>query len=572
MKRTLIITCGLICVWACLLLLRCIAPNAGNATQTGNAITAMLCNPGGSPAAHATVRFYPVRYNPRTGGLGKTAAAAVDSTTTDANGNYTAKLDTGTYNILASGDSGVVYQDSITVSKDSTVHPPADTLNAPGSIRGVIRLQPGDDARKVFIIAMGTNVFISPEDSVGNFVLANMAEGTYRVRMLSLLDNYGVLDNVPLTIKAGKDDTLSDTVELPFTGIPVPAGVKISYDTMMQIVTLCWNRPVNGRPVSSYTIYRKRSDSASFVAIKAGVTDTSYNDSTGVQDQIYDYRVAAVDTNTMEGTRSGANSVTVASAFPLVDSITLKTSASGARDFVIGKDSLIYVTFQNDAFVGVFSTAGDSIRAFGKGMFGQLGSIGMDSREVVYVIDPNGNKCVKFSKNGDSLSQWSIYYPTAMEIDTQDNIYVVYANGQRLARFDTAGTLQDSVILSSGSNVTFLAFSNDGSLFTGDGWSQNVMRYDQNLSNGQNFTFQKSGNLQYFYQLQETDENRNLFFRVEDNTNATPKIEIHVFNPIGEFEAKWTPYNFFNVLHLARNRTYTIDGYGKIKIFSRPNL
>ncbi len=102
----------------------CVKNIAGGSTETTNpAVSAMLYNPGGSPAAHAKVRFYPINYNPRTGGLAKTLAAVVDSTTTDASGNYTAKLDTGTYNVLAAGDSGVVYQDSITVVKDSTRSP-----------------------------------------------------------------------------------------------------------------------------------------------------------------------------------------------------------------------------------------------------------------------------------------------------------------------------------------------------------------------------------------------------------------------------------------------------------------
>ena len=104
----------------------------------------MLYNPGGSPAVHAKVRFYPINYNPHAGGVAKKMATA-DSATTDSTGNYSVKLDTGTYNVLASGDSGVVYQDSITVTKDSAIHPPADTLKAPGGLRGRVRLQPGDD-------------------------------------------------------------------------------------------------------------------------------------------------------------------------------------------------------------------------------------------------------------------------------------------------------------------------------------------------------------------------------------------------------------------------------------------
>ena len=110
-------------------------PIAGNGTQTGNPVASMLYNPDGTPAAHAKVYFYPVNYNPHTGALGKTAAAAsLDSTTTNDSGNYIATLDSGTYNVLASLSGNLAYQDSITTIKGDTVKPPADTLKTPGTI------------------------------------------------------------------------------------------------------------------------------------------------------------------------------------------------------------------------------------------------------------------------------------------------------------------------------------------------------------------------------------------------------------------------------------------------------
>lgn len=209
----------------CLAVFHCSSPTtAGNGSHTGNpAVSAMLYNPGGSPAAHAKVRFYPVNYNPQTGGLAKALAATVDSTTTDARGNYIANLDTGTYNVLASGDSGVVYQDSITVTKGSAIHPPADTLKAPGGLRGRVRLQPGDDARTVFILFLGTNTWGMPDDSTGTFGIANMAEGKYRVRFLTTLPAYVPKDTV-LSVTAGKVDTLPHDIVLQYTGIPGPTG------------------------------------------------------------------------------------------------------------------------------------------------------------------------------------------------------------------------------------------------------------------------------------------------------------------------------------------------------------
>jgi hypothetical protein len=314
---------GFLVIIASMLYLTCTTPtgHTGTATETEN-VAAILYNPHGSPAAHAKVKFYPRNYNPRTGGLGKTAASTVkiDSTTTDANGNYIAKLDTGTYTILASGDSGLAYQDSITVIKGDTTKPVADTLKPAGSIKGVVQLQPGDDARTVFILFMGTHSFTTPDDAIGNFTAPDLAEGKYRVRILTTLDNYAVMDT-SLSAVAGKDSVLPGPIQLRFTGFPVPTGLKIAYDTLKQIVTLTWNRPTTGTKVQGYRVYRKRSDSSDFVKIKGGLTDTVYRDSMGVQDQTYEYRVAVLDTNGTEGVKSVGVSVTIVGCFILVDSI-----------------------------------------------------------------------------------------------------------------------------------------------------------------------------------------------------------------------------------------------------------
>ncbi|MGA2508547.1 MAG: hypothetical protein ABSF80_13850, partial [Chitinispirillaceae bacterium] len=128
----------------CLLFAACNNSLTGGSTETSSKVASMLYNPGGSPAAYAMVHFYPRDYNPQTG-LAKTATAAtVDSTTTDANGNYAIMLNSDTYNILASSDSGMAYRDSVTAKGGSTIHPPACTLKTPGTLHGVVQLQPGD--------------------------------------------------------------------------------------------------------------------------------------------------------------------------------------------------------------------------------------------------------------------------------------------------------------------------------------------------------------------------------------------------------------------------------------------
>jgi len=398
-----------ILVAAALLLLECsnspVASGSGSTTET-----AMIYNPGGSPAVGAKVRFYPVNHVPKAG-LPK-AAASIDSATTDKNGNFTVTLDTGTYNMLVSGDSGLSYQDSITIKRDTT-RVPEDTLGAPGSIKGVVRLQPGDDARTVFILFMGTNTWGTPDDSTGKFTVASMAEGTYRVRILTTLDLYTPKDTV-LSFTTGKVDTLPNDIVLQYTGIPVPSGMRISYDTLKQIVKLIWNKPVTGRPVKGFNVYRMNVDSnTTLAAINSHlVTDTTYSDSTGVQDLTFEYRVATVDTNGTEGVKSAGISILIASAFQLATEIgngvgTGVGKFGNLQDIVVGSTGNIYAADANAIHnkIWVFDTTGtirDSIGTdSGAAFVDRIRRLGLKGDSLL--VTAQGNKALVFDAR-DSLA------------------------------------------------------------------------------------------------------------------------------------------------------------------------
>ena len=256
-------------------------------------IPAMLYNPGGSPAVHAKVRFFPINYNPHTGSLSKKLASA-DSATTDSTGNYSVKLDTGTYNVLATGDSGVVYQDSIIVTKDSAIRPPADTLKVPGGLRGRVHLQPGDDARTVFILFMGTNTWGTPDDSTGKFTVTNMAQGMYRVRVLTTLDAY-VPKDTALSVAAGKVDSLAHDIVLQYTGIPRPTGLIVSYDTLRQTVILAWTG-ADTSLITGYNVYRAVKGQNLALITQTPLPDTvkTFRDSTVTVGTTYQYTVVSL--------------------------------------------------------------------------------------------------------------------------------------------------------------------------------------------------------------------------------------------------------------------------------------
>jgi hypothetical protein len=554
MKKTSMIIAAFACV-SSLLLMQCANPNAGNGSDTGNAmIASMLYNPDGTPANHAVVRFFRFGTDPRTG------VTAIDSTTTDAKGNYTAKLDTGTYNILANGGGNATFQDSIKAIKDSTVHPPADTLKATGSLKGIVRLEEGGDPTTVFVLFMGANVFTTVQDSAGNFATTDMAKGRYQVKLLSTLDNYKPKDTV-LTVTAGSVDSLPGPIVLQYTGIPVPRGLTINYDTLKQIVNLSWNKPAIGRMVAGYDIYRQRSDSTSFANIKSGVKDTVFQDSTGVQDQTYEYRVAVVDSNNTIGVMSAGVSAKVTSVFILTDSIVSPMiNSSQANGFAIGKDTTIYVAaagFNN--FIRVLSKTGDSINAIGKGNFKQVYDIAIDSKENIFAVDPDNNAIFKFLKNGTFVSSWPINIPTRIAIDTQDNIYVVFSDGRGIMKLDTLGNKMDSTFFSSTTKAMEgnLIIGSNGNLFVGSLTAKKIFMFSSNLAIANSFTLAMDNHA--LTELHAIDNKGNLYLR---NVRSTqPDLEYDVFTSAGGFVAKLQP-GVGDYLRILGGRLYLMSQTG----------
>ena len=291
------------------LILHCMLNPIGG-TDTGNPnIAGVLYNKDGSRAKNAKVRVIPSDYNPRNG---SSALMRFDSTITDDTGGYYFdSLPADTYNVFGSGEKGVSYQDSIAVVQDAKIRIPSDTLKAPGSLQGVVRLQPGDDCRTVFVIMMGTTMWTMPVDSLGNFSLSNCAEGDYHVRVITTLDQYQPMDMV-ITVLSGKNKVLSDTIVQKYTGIPIPTGVRLVYDTLKQLVTLIWDK-ADPTLVKGYCVYQSNVDlNTTFEQIHQSlITATTFTDSFTLANTTYSYKICAVDNGDNKGRLSAGVTVSI---------------------------------------------------------------------------------------------------------------------------------------------------------------------------------------------------------------------------------------------------------------------
>jgi hypothetical protein len=444
-----------------LLLMEC-ANATGGSTETSSKIASMVYNPGGSPAKHAKVRFFPVNYNPRTGGLGKTAAT-IDSTYTDTNGNYVITLDTGIYyTIQAGSDSGLTFNDSVKTFKDSTVRPDPDTLKPAGSIKGIVRLEEGGDPTTVFILFMGTRTFTFPDDTSGSFTSDSMAAGDYRVRILTTTPNYRTLDTT-LRVIAGTQNVLPGPLVLQYTGIPTPTGLRATYDTATGKIFLSWNK-LNQRIVGGYIVYRNDSSSTIPVNISgnAALKDTFFVDSVTVNpfdtnSYNFQYRLKAQDTATNLGTKYSDPIRVAFKIYPIWSTVgdLSSTSAFGYKDFALDNNGVPYVGFldYNSGLATVMRYTGTTWELVGQAGFSNGSSvyweIKFDHNNIPYLSTRglsgaeiwrfNGSSWVLIGSLGDvtefsvpmAISDTNIVY-TAIVRDNPNNPVIVQ-------KYDTAG-------------------------------------------------------------------------------------------------------------------------------------
>jgi hypothetical protein len=312
--------------------------SAGGSTETINGRTAMLYNPDGSPAAGATVRFVPVHHRPGKG-LFRAAAGAICTTTTDADGRYSfASVPGDVYNIFGELDGNLSFQDSVPVAAGHAEVEP-DTLRDPGTLHGYIDLSDGLDYKTVYALVFGSFTY-STVDSTGAFTLSGLAEGSYAMRFLTTMDDWEPVDTV-LPVFAGVDSVMPDTIRLPFGGIPMPMGLSLEYDTLMQVVRLGW-APCDQALVTGYQVYRQHADSSLTRLNGTTLTTNHYADSTVEPDETYVYRVKALDANGNEGPLSAGSGVSTSSLYKLVDSVVISEASEEITGLTVSGTGHLY--------------------------------------------------------------------------------------------------------------------------------------------------------------------------------------------------------------------------------------
>ncbi|MBN1600655.1 MAG: hypothetical protein JW915_03550 [Chitinispirillaceae bacterium] len=434
------------------------AQHTGNGSDVGNGmITGLIYGPDGKTAA-VGAKVYLRRKQSLADTMGvlakKSAAADTATAITDENGTFVIDaVDTGVYVIESSDlNNNLAFKDSVFISgPDTTITVPPDTLKPAGALKGAIRLSEGGDPRKVFVLAFGIDRFARVNED-GSFRFTMLAEGKYDLRIIASLDDYGVLDTLNIPVNSA-DTTNLDTIELPFTGIPTPKEISVSYDTMNQIVTLSWSK-VDVAIVNGYYVYRRNVDSNTVLSRinTSPLIDTVYRDSTGIQDLTYEYRVSAIDKNATEGVKSAGVSVKVIPLYSFINGWGSPQSAgnhfNSPSSITMDSSGNLFIADRGLDHIVKYDTAGQLLLTIGSngsdsGKFQAPWDIEVDHNKQIFVADYGNGRIQRFDATNhvnliipcDSAFIGFSAKPRHLQIDSSGNIYAIVIRGDAEADF-----------------------------------------------------------------------------------------------------------------------------------------
>ncbi len=401
---------------------------------------------------------------------------------------------------------------------------------------GIVRLQPGDDSRTVFILVFGTQTWTAPIDSIGHFTIANMAEGSYHVRFVTTLDDYVPLDTT-FTINAGTDLNLPDSIVLPLR-IPKITGFAVNYDTLKQIVTLSWDKADTSR-ITGYNVYRQHVDSTDVKLNVQALTDTFYVDSTGVQDETYIYSVVGVDLNSDEGTKVSGDTISISAMFSITDSI-IKGSGNAPGEFgylarvVVDDQNNIYITDTKNKWLQKFDQTGNLI--FRDTTFVYPSDIALSTAsDSLLVADRDRGEIVILSLDGTYSRSFSTRGKPYSVFSTPSLKYVVSDSGLEI--YDSADSLLDLV------SHSFQYYTSAD--IDADSGLQNIFFvYEDNLFKGDTGSSTFTSIYQFSDVYNDQDAriailNQETAFLLTYNPDGTLKTNVYAIDMTGTILAEW---------------------------------
>ncbi len=288
-----------------LLLFQCTTNQTAGIEITNGDCTGKIYTTDNKAAVGAIVRLISSGYDPTSGSGG-----VIDSTMTASDGSFHFKIvKTDFYNIIAEMGDASCIQDSIALLSDVKNQINPDTLRESGWLAGTIEVKPQSDPTKAIALIPGTNRYVTPYDSLGNFHPISLPAGTYIVRIFTTESGYMPLDTT-ITIPSG--DTVYLNMRLPTTYAPDIKAFNATYDSLTISTTLTWP-PVDTSIIQSYALHRYVNQSEDTIILLDKKLTSYTDDCIDFFEKTVQYQITSVGLNYKEGYKTLTPSIYICS-------------------------------------------------------------------------------------------------------------------------------------------------------------------------------------------------------------------------------------------------------------------
>jgi hypothetical protein len=240
---------------------------AGTNDETHTELAARIYKPGGQTfATGAAVKVVPGD---------STEAVAVG--TVDSSGlPQTSQVPDGLYTVSVTLDSLVSTIDSVVATGGKLLLAQNDTLEASGTLSGVVAMQPQDDPATVTVQVLGTENYSNVAEN-GTFTLTDLPTEHVRLRLVTTLPDYTPTFDTAHSV-TGMATRIPDTIHMIYTGIPVVTGLAVVNDSATGQLVLSWH-PVGYSALLDYLIFRDTAGAISYSTVPfAATTNTTWRD------------------------------------------------------------------------------------------------------------------------------------------------------------------------------------------------------------------------------------------------------------------------------------------------------
>jgi hypothetical protein len=336
------------CAWAAFFM-SC-GPHPTVVTLGGSEVVGTLVRQNGTTVAGATVKLDTAANSSDT-----SKVIVLDSTTTDAKGNFSFKRNHGggTFSIYGNYNHSELVvlhrnvKDTVTSDVFHKVSFGTDTMLPPGFISGKVIIDEASLTGTICYIPGTSLMAITGDD--GSFVMSGVPQGTYNVYFF--YPSYTVGHYSGATVKSGETKNIGTFILSydPTKPVPAPRSVTVAYDTVHGVAVVSWHA-VHVSDLKGYFVIRGLNGKFDTTTISAADTifhDTIYRSFADLAIDTCQYQVAAFDSGS--NTSSYTNPTTLITVPPASVRTVFAFSVTGAINDTaeIGDTVVISARFSN---------------------------------------------------------------------------------------------------------------------------------------------------------------------------------------------------------------------------------